>query len=209
MDKTADLKSEEQSSEEYWFRLVGVLCLLWLPAYLVPWFTFDLFWGDFLFALAMLSGFVGAFLVFCTAAATRSKRILLLGVAMAVCLVLPFGDRQTEVRLWFLLLRNESRYLAIVEEIKKSPATWNDNHGSREARADVVEGTVRVAFELGGFFDDIPTLVHDSTQTLTDPNGDSPLDKQPFRGSHSRVRHLRGPWFFVLMYPDVPPEWAD
>lgn len=203
MDEKANLNEEEHSSERFWFKVLGILGLSWLVGYVVPWFTWDYVWGYALSGLAALSGSVGALMWLVAAAVLRSKRMLAAAFATVACVGLTYSGWQDRIKMQSTLALNESRYMKIVDDVMKSPSTWNELGQTREVGVDTTGGGVRVAFDLGeGYMGDFPSIIYDQEGSLRAPSYGELTEELPFSGQYHSVRHVRGPWYFAYLYPD-------
>ena len=85
----------------------------------------------------------------------------------------------------------------------ESPLRIVDGHRNDEVEVDIDGGGFRVAFDLGGgFMGDFPSIVYDREGSIRVPSSGEFAENEPFNGQYHSVQHLKGPWYFVRLYPD-------
>jgi hypothetical protein len=131
--------------------------------------------------------------------------MVIAGLVMALAAALAFFGMPNKLKLRVTLAANESRYLKIINEIRKSPDTWNDAHSKEVVSIDQTGGTLRVGFDMGnGFLDDCWNIVYDPSGEIMKANEPGSSENEPFQGIVGTTRHLRGPWYFAIFFPDDP-----
>jgi hypothetical protein len=101
------------------------------------------------------------------------------------------------------MLRYEGRYASEVNEIIKDRDGWELRNPSSDATVDETDGTVRVAFLLGGIIDNWTGVVYDPTGEVLKVNGFELFGDewreakvtQLFGGDMTSARHLKGHWY--------------
>ncbi|MDQ2986782.1 MAG: hypothetical protein M3R13_08675 [Armatimonadota bacterium] len=204
MEQETHIEEKEIGSEKYWFGVYGILSLLWLLAYLPQWFVWDWMY-EALGSLAALVAVLGALGWLVNAATWRSRRMLIAGLVMAVAAALVMWGVPNKLKLRVTLAANEVQYLKVIDEIRQSPDTWSDAHPKEMVYIDQTDGPLRVGFDLGnGFLDDSWAIVYDPSGEIMKVNVPGSNEKDPFEGVVGSARHLRGPWYFAIFFPDNP-----
>ncbi len=204
MEQETDIEEKEISSEKFWFVVLGILGVPWLSVFVPQWLMWGFLWEFFGF-FAALFGILGSLVWLSCAAASRSKRMLIVAVSISVISVAALAGVPNQLKLRVTLAANEGRYLKTIDEVRKSPDTWNDAHANARVRIDQTGGTLRVGFDMGnGMIDDFWYIVHDPSGEIMKVNVPGTNEKDPFEGVVGSARHLRGPWYFAIFYPDDP-----
>jgi hypothetical protein len=204
MDKAADLIDNDPNHEKFWIQLGAVLTVMWLPAFLPQFFTWD-FRAAFIGFFAAFGGVFGGLIWVAEGAVFKSRKVFLLGLIIGLLSVLVLSEafEWTKVRITFLL--NRTYYQKQVDMILKSK-----NPAQVETDDDIIVDTsgggLRIAFDLGaGFIDDFKSIVYDPKGDIVNaPPGLN--DNAPFGGDYSRVQRITGHWYFVYLSPDAQPE---
>lgn len=153
--------------------------------------------------LAALTGVLGTLTWLSTAAVYRNKKMLAAGAVMALLSACVLSGICEYNKARCTLAINEARYSVIVDEVMASPAKWDEVPFSDTVTVDTSGGGIRIAFDLGaGFIDDFKSIVYDERGDVMKPREPGLDPDMPLGGAYGNVRHLRGNWYFLYLYPD-------
>jgi hypothetical protein len=183
--------------------VLGLLSVFWLAGYVVYWCTWDYFIGA-VGALASLIGIPGALCWLLGAALLRSKRMLVVGAAMGCLSMIVLSGTGNVIKAHAVLSYKQGSFLSTIDEIKVQPEKWLEND-ALAVTIDIVDNEPIVAFDLGGgFLDDYPKILYDPRGLIRQSTAGKRAEDLPFDANYGSVWHLRGPWYYMYMYPDVP-----
>lgn len=189
---------DPKAGERQAFLAFGLLALAWSILFVstaIPWSWF----AELPHGLLALAGAGGAIVLFIGGFAFRSLRTFLLGIVVLSMSMVTLTNNMEPIKAHATLALNEQRYAKIVDSLEEAPDRAYD-----EVWTDQTTGSLIVVFDLGaGLIDDCKSIAHDPNGALANRHVYGLSEDLPFGGNYKDVVHLRGPWYFVNMYPDA------
>jgi hypothetical protein len=129
------------------------------------------------------------------------QKMLAVALIIGVLSLAALTGLPTRLKTHVTLFAHEGRYRAMIDDIRRAPDTWQETHPDERVLVDNTGQSLRVAFKLGnGLIDDFGSIVYDPSGVVALES--SRENEEVFGGVLSTVRHLRGPWYYGVLYPD-------
>ena len=201
MTETVNQQKAEESNDQFWFKVFGILTVFWLIGSVPFFITWDNFGAGLAF-LAFLAGVPGSLCWIVFGLFLKSKRMLILGSAMVITSVLGIAYGET-LKAHVALAIHEGEFMSKIAEARNAPPDWKRVHERGGFCVDEVNGNLVVAFDLGGgMFGDFPSIVYDPARLMRHSSYGEPDDSLPFSGAYHSVYHLKGPWYSAFLFPE-------
>ena len=198
-----EVETEEESrgsNEKFWFTILGVLTFPWLLVFIPQWFSWAYFFEFFGF-MAALAGTVVALPWLFAAAVLRSKRMYFVAIGIGVSSLAVLAGLPTWLKTHATLFAYEGHYRSVIDEIKRNSDNWHEKFPDDHILVDGSSKAPRVAFCLeNGMIDDFGAIVYDPSGVVALES--SSENKEVFEGILGFARHIRGPWYYGILYPD-------